>query len=130
MSVTSKRIHTRYAHEAAVTLHVGGKAHQGHTSNVSRGGLCANLPTSLPVGTEVDVELQLVFDDGARSDSLHLAARVVWCTKLDEIKQTGLAFRPLGRQQADYLNLFLSYLDRETRDRAHVRHASVDERFS
>lgn len=129
----ANRTHPRYAHEAALTLHTAGCDVTGRTTNVSRGGLCADLPApttaSLPIGTEVEVELQLVFDDGGRSDALRLAARVVWCTKVDDTKQIGFAFRPLEKQQAKYLNLFLSYLQDAACERIMAPHQSVDDRF-
>lgn len=128
MTPTS-RTHPRYAHEAALTLHASGKDYRGTTTNVSRGGLCADLPASLPIGTDVEVDLQLVFDDGVKSDALRLGARVVWCTKVDATKQMGLAFRPLDKQQAQYLTLFLSYLHHAARERVVVRYQTVDERF-
>jgi hypothetical protein len=78
-----------------VTLHVAGEAHTGQTTNVSRGGLCADLPTAIPVGSEVEVDMQLMFDDGAQSDPLRILAWVVWCTTLNDTFQVGVAFRPL-----------------------------------
>lgn len=122
------RQHPRFAHAAAVTIHAAGRAHVGRTTNLSRGGLCTDLAAPIPVGTDVVVDIALVFDQGKRSESLQLAARVVWSTSVDGTRQTGLAFHQVQPVQAEYLAVFLRYLD----DRTHARRApaaSVDERF-
>ena len=105
--MTAEREHPRYAHEAAVTVRVGGKAFEGRTRNVSRGGLCADVSDAVPVGAEVTVDLVLVFDDDAQSEPLRLPARVAWCTPLDDAFQLGLSFKPLDAQLSQYLTLFL-----------------------
>jgi hypothetical protein len=126
----SDREHPRYAHEAVITLWASGAAHQGRTTNVSRGGLCADLDVALPVGSEVELDLQLVFDDDAQSEPLRLPARVVWCTPLDEGHQLGFAFRPLTRDAAEYLTMFLRYLDDRSRPtRVPRAERSIDDRF-
>ena len=127
MPITDRE-HPRYAHEAAVTFHIGTAEHEGRTQNVSRGGLCANLAGALPVGTDVDVSIVLVFDDDLQSEALRLPARIVWCTNVDEMHQVGLAFRPLDAERAEYLNIFLRYLD-DRRAEKRPRDLSVDDRF-
>jgi hypothetical protein len=107
----SEREHPRYAHEAAISVHVAGKVHQGRTTNVSRGGLCADMAGSVPLGTDVEVDLQLVFEDDEKSDALRIVATVVWCTTVDDGYQLGLAFKPLTADKTKLINLFLSYLD-------------------
>lgn len=92
-------------------MHVGGKVHQGRTTNVSRGGLAADLADKLPVGSEIEVDLQLVFEDDAQSEPLRVPARIVWCTALEEVFQIGIAFKPMDAEKAQYLALFLKYLD-------------------
>jgi PilZ domain len=126
--VTIDREHPRYAHEAAVTFYVGAVTHEGRTQNVSRGGLCASLADPVPVGTDVDVSIVLVFDDDMQSEALRLPARVVWCTDVDEAHQVGIAFRPLDAQRAEYLAIFLRYLD-DHRAETRPRDLSVDDRF-
>jgi len=106
-----EREHTRYAHEAAITLHAGGKVHQGRTTNVSRGGLCADLASTIAMGAEVEVDMQLVFEEDEKSDALRVSAHVVWCTPVDDGYQIGLAFRPLTAEKTKLINLFLRYLD-------------------
>lgn len=106
-----EREYTRYAHEAAISVHVSGKVHEGRTSNVSRGGLCADLATTIPMGTEVEVDMQLVFEEDEKSDALRLTGTVVWCTTVDDGYQIGVAFRPLNADKTKLINLFLRYLD-------------------
>ena len=85
-----EREYTRYAHEAAITIHAGGNVLQGRTTNVSRGGLCADLAGTIPMGAEVEVDMQLVFEEDEKSDALRMTAHVVWCTTVDERYQVGL----------------------------------------
>ena len=126
----SERQHPRYAHEAVITLHVAGNAHQGRTSNVSRGGLCADLAAAIPAGTELEVDLQLVFDDATHSEALRIPARVAWCTDVDDAHQIGLMFRPLAAELAEYLTMFLRYLDdRSTPTKQSKSELPIDDRF-
>jgi len=112
-----------------VTLRVAGKAYQGRTTNVSRGGLCADLADPVPVGVELELDMQLVFEDDSQSDALRLPARVAWCTSVDEAHQVGLAFKPLDADRAKLLTLFLQHLDTGAGAPATKRATSVDERF-
>src|ERR1043165_3628604 len=61
--VTTAREHPRYAHEPVVTLYAGGKTHWGRTQNLSRGGLCADIPEPIANGANIEVDIQLVFED-------------------------------------------------------------------
>ncbi len=125
-----EREHTRYAHEAALTLHAAGMVHQGRTTNVSRGGLCADLASKIAIGTEVEVDMQLVFEDDEKSDALRLSAHVVWCTTVDEGFQIGLAFRPLNADRTKLINLFLRYLDDGAKPvKAPRGERSIDDQF-
>lgn len=125
----SEREHPRYAHEAAVTLHVGGAAHAGRTNNVSRGGLCALLAQAIPTGAEVEVDLQLVFDEETHSEPLRIPARVAWCTTVDDAYQIGLAFKVLTPELGRYLAMFLRYLDDGSAAAAEPREPTLDDRF-
>jgi hypothetical protein len=126
----SEREHPRYAHEAAVTLRVGGRQLSGRTTNVSRGGFCADLEVEIPIGTEVEVDLHLVFEDDVHSDALRMAARVVWCTTVDEGFQIGLAFKPLNAEKTKYLTLFLRYLDDNVKTpKGRASDRNIDDRF-
>ncbi|MCW5806540.1 MAG: PilZ domain-containing protein [Deltaproteobacteria bacterium] len=128
-----EREHPRYAHEAALTLHVGGDAYQGRTDNVSRGGLCATLAIGardgLATGTDIEVDLQLVFEDERHSEPLRLPARVAWCTAVDEAHQIGIAFKPLPADLAQYLTMFLRFLDDGTKPTRSKRESTLDKRF-
>jgi len=126
--VTAQREHPRYAHEAAVTVRVGGKSFEGRTRNVSRGGLCADVGDALPVGSDVIVDLVLVFDDDAQSEALRVPARVAWCTPVDDAFQLGLSFKPLDAQLTQYLTLFLRYLD-DAQTEKRPREIPLDDRF-
>ena len=104
------REHPRYAVAAAVTIRHGGAESAGKTTNVSRGGLCALLPDAIPVGAAISVELKLIFDGGAVSNSFAVSARVVWATRLDDAHQIGVAFRGVDVDQARYLEVLLRHL--------------------
>ncbi len=128
MFLAAAREHTRYAHEAVVTLHVGAKTHGGRTENVSRGGLCAGITERIALGTDCEVDIQLVFDD-VQSEPLRLPARVVWCTTLDEAFQIGLSFQKLTAEQLEYLTMFLRYLDDGAPTQRSRRESTLDKRF-
>jgi hypothetical protein len=123
-----EREHPRYALDASVTFYVGAKTHTGRTKNLSRGGLCADLAEPITAGIDIDVGIVLVFSDDVQSEALRLPARVAWCTSVDEGHQVGIAFRPLGAEQAEYLAVFLRYLD-DQRAEKRPRDQSVDDRF-
>ena len=111
-----------------MTFFVGAdQRHEGRTKNLSRGGLCADVAEPIPTGIDVDVGIALVFDD-AVSEELRLPARVAWCTPLDEGHQVGVSFRPLDAEHAEYLAVFLRYLDDHKAEKS-PRAANVDDRF-
>ena len=124
-----QRQYPRYAHEAAITLLTPGQEISGRTSNLSRGGLCATLPEELAIGTEIQIDIQLVFENEHRSEPLRLPARIAWCTSIDDHHQIGAQFLPLDAETNEYLTIFLRYLDNE--DSAKAKHVavSVDDRF-
>lgn len=126
--MTVAREHTRYAHEAVVTLHVGGKTFWGRTQNLSRGGLCADIAEAIELGTDIEVDIQLVFDD-VESEPLRLPGRVVWCTTLDEAFQVGLSFQKLTAEQVQFLTMFLRYLDDGAPTQRSRRESNLDKRF-
>jgi hypothetical protein len=126
----AEREHPRYAHEAAVTVHARGSTLAGRTHNISRGGMCANLPEPLAAGSEVDVDLQLVFEEDAQSEPLRLPARVAWSTPFDDQFQIGLSFRPLDAEKTELFTIFLRLLDDQVREKpVRMRDQDVDERF-
>ena len=124
----SEREYRRYAHDVAVTFRVGANPFEGRTRNVSRGGLCATITEVLDAGTDLDIEIVLVFDDGMQSEALRLPGRVAWCTTVDEAHQVGISFRALDKQRSEYLSMFLRYLD-DVQSDVPEREPSVDERF-
>jgi hypothetical protein len=104
------REHPRYALDATVTFYAQDRAVSGRTRNVSRGGLCATLTEEVPVGVNIEVDLQLVFDEEQRSEPLRLSARVTWCTAIDDQYQVGVQFIGLREDTAADLTMFLRYL--------------------
>lgn len=124
----TEREHKRYAHDVAVTFRAGTKTIEGRTRNVSRGGLCANVADTIAMGTDLDVDIVLVFDDGMESEALRLPCRVAWCTTVDDAHQLGVAFRALDKTMSEYLTMFLSFLD-DQRSEKRPRDQSIDDRF-
>ncbi len=124
------REHPRYAHDAMITLHTPGLEISGRTSNLSRGGLSATVVDAVEVGSVIDVDIQLVFSDEAQSEPLRIPARIVWCTSVDDGHQVGASFLPLDAERAEYLTMFLRYLDGEDdADDAPKPKPSIDDRF-
>lgn len=111
-----------------MTFRVGTRAIEGRTRNVSRGGLCATIADALPSGTDLDLDIVLVFDDGMQSEALRLPGRVAWCTTVDEANQIGISFRSMDKKRNEYLGMFLRYLD-DSHDEKPMREQSVDDRF-
>jgi hypothetical protein len=128
-SLSVEREHPRYALEVAVTLRGDGWTVEGRTRNVSRGGLCATLIEAVPTGTDLEVDIALVFDDDVQSEPLQLAARAVWCTAMDSAYQVGLSFRPLSEEGAEYLTMFLRYLEGGKVEKANRKIDKIDDRF-
>jgi c-di-GMP-binding flagellar brake protein YcgR len=124
----TERQHRRYAHEAAITLIAPGVTLSGRTRDVSHGGLCATLPEQLDVGIDLEVDIQLVFEDERQSEALRLAARIVWCTAVDDGYQIGVRFLRLTGETSEYLTMFLRYLAEDVSGKAATA-SSVDERF-
>ena len=127
-STTTSREHPRYAHDAAVTFHVGGAEIEGRMQNVSRGGLAATVDEALPVGTDIEVSLVLVFENDVQSEPLRVPARCVWSTEVDEGHQVGIMFRALDKELVGYLQIFLKYLDGQ-RTEKRPRDLPIDDRF-
>jgi hypothetical protein len=69
------------------------------------------LQESITVGTEVALDIQLVFARNSQSEPLRLPARIVWCTSFEGRYQVGVQFLPIDGETADYLTIFLRYLD-------------------
>lgn len=113
-----------------MTLRVAGKLHQGRTTNVSRGGVAAEVANAIAVGTEIECDLQLVFEDDAQSEPLRVPGRVVWCTALEDVFQVGVVFKPLAADKAQFLTMFLRYLDDSgPRGKQPKAERSIDDQF-
>ena len=95
---------------------------------MSRGGLCADLAEAIELGTDIEVDIQLVFDD-VESEPLRLPARVAWCTTLDDAFQVGLSFQKLTAEHQQYLTIFLRYLDADGPTQRSRRESNLDKRF-
>ena len=122
------RQHPRFAADVGIKFYFGTQVAEGRMRNVSRGGLCADLAVALPTGTDVEVDITLVFDDKSVSEPLRLAARIVWCTPLQGAFQLGVSFRPLDKKRAEYLQMFLDYLVEDKPQRS-KKATNIDDRF-
>jgi hypothetical protein len=127
---SSEREYPRYAHEAVITLNTPGMAISGRTSNLSRGGLCATLSEQVTVGMTLDLDIQLVFADDVQSEPLRVPGRVVWCTSVNEGHQVGVSFLPLDAERAEYLTMFLRYLEDDGDEELESAKPSIDDRFA
>ncbi len=125
----AERQHPRYAHEVAIRVTFGKKATEGRTRNVSNGGLCANVSDAIPAGSDVTVDITLVFDDDMQSEALRLPARVAWCTTVDDEFQVGLSFKAINAERTEFLRLFLKYLGEERAPKAPRVEKSIDDQF-
>jgi Tfp pilus assembly protein PilZ len=123
-----ERQHPRFAADVAIKFHVGTQATAGRTRNVSRGGLCADTDEAMAIGMDVELEMTLVFEDKSVSEPLRLPARIVWCTPFEGAFQVGVSFRPLDKQRAEYLSLFLKYLG-DDKPQKTPKAANIDDRF-
>lgn len=123
------RQHPRYAHEAAITLRTLDQEIAGRTRNLSRGGLCAVLCEPIAIGTEIVIDIQLVFEHGRHSEALRLPARIAWCTSINDSHQVGVQFLGLDSEASEYLTMFLRYLDDENSAKLPDAAASLDDRF-
>jgi len=127
-SPTASREHPRYAHDAAVTFHVGDAEIEGRMQNASRGGLAATVDEPLPVGNDIEVSLVLVFENDVQSEPLRVPARCVWSTEVDNGFQVGIMFRALTAELVGYLQIFLKYLDGQRAEKR-PRDVPIDDRF-
>ena len=122
------RKHPRIAADVEIKFHLGKAVTEARTRNISSGGLCADLATALATGSDVEIEMRLMFDDNSQSDALRLPARIVWCTTFEAGFQVGVAFKPLDKKRAEYLRLFLKYLGEEKPQRS-KQATNIDDRF-
>jgi hypothetical protein len=119
--MSSERQFPRYAVDAEVTIRNrgGGVIARGRTTNLSRGGLCAELDAAPTRGQHVEASIALVFSNDTLSEPLPLPVRIVWCTSLGKTHQTGLSFLSLTPEQTGFLDMFIRFLeDGRVRDEA------------
>ena len=115
--MSAERQFPRYAIGTEVVLRTrSGVIARGRTTNLSRGGLCADLDAEPARGQAVEVSLALIFASDSVSEPLELPARVVWCTALGDVCQAGLAFLPLSADQATFLGMFIRFLEEGEED--------------
>jgi PilZ domain len=113
-----EREHLRFVHDAELSSSYEGTAILGHTVNLSRGGLCADLDHALPLGADLELELSLRFNDGMYSEAISLWARIVWCTPLNGRFQVGMSFVNVAKEELEHLEMFLRFLARGARSAA------------
>jgi hypothetical protein len=105
------RQHPRYAMEIDVEIRTASGPVPARSRDVSRGGLCCISKEALPLGTDVQLNMALVFDEKTFSEPLLVRARVVWCTGLGHDRfQLGTTFIGLTQDDRAYLDMFLRYI--------------------
>ena len=107
---SDSRAHPRYALEVDAEVRTQTGVIPARTRDVSRGGLALVLAEALPLGTELTLNLALVFDEETFSEPLLLRARVVWCTRIADKHQIGTTFIAMTNEQRAYLDMFMRYL--------------------
>lgn len=111
--MSAERQFPRYAIDAEITLRnrAGGVIARGRTTNLSKGGLCAEVDAAPVRGQSIEVGIALVFTNESISEPLPLPARVVWSTSLGDVHQIGLSFLPLSAEQTGFLDMFMRFLE-------------------
>ena len=123
--MSSDRQHPRYAIGTEVNLRTkAGIIAKGRTTNLSRGGLCADVDAEPARGQQVEVSIALIFNAEGVSEPLALPARVVWCTGLGAHHQIGLSFLPLTKDQATFLGMFIRFLEEHPEELSDEKSAS------
>ena len=105
------RAHPRFAVEVDAEVRLVDRVIPARTRNVSRGGICFVTREAIPLGTEVVLNMALVFDEQTFSEPLLVRSRIVWCTDLGGGRwQVGTTFFGLTQDNRAYLDMFLRYL--------------------
>jgi hypothetical protein len=105
------RKHRRFAVDVEAVVHAPVGTFTARTRDLSRSGICLITSTALKGNEWVVIELVLAFGDNAFSEPLRLDARVVWCTAIGSSFQVGAMFNVLSGDSAEFLDMFLRYLD-------------------
>ncbi|HEY8144435.1 MAG TPA: PilZ domain-containing protein [Kofleriaceae bacterium] len=115
MTGADKRVFPRFVCQLTVELQTrSGPIVTGVSRNLSRGGICLETVDPVTTGEDVAVRVTLVFDEERSSEPLELPAQVVWCTSFGDAYQIGTQFRPLSQDRAQYLDMFLRYLEQHS----------------
>jgi hypothetical protein len=105
------RKHKRFAVDVEAVVHAVGNNFVARTRDLSKSGICLITSSALKGNEWVVIELVLAFGENAFSEPLRLDARVVWCTGIGGAFQVGAMFNTLSDENADFLDMFLRYLD-------------------
>jgi hypothetical protein len=89
----------------------GGAVITGSCRDLSPGGISLSCKDPVALGAQLELELELLFEEEHRSEALRLFAEVVWCSALDGAFQIGAKFVGLSPQVREYLGVFLDFLD-------------------
>jgi hypothetical protein len=122
------RKHKRFAVDVEAVVHASGGPFAARTRDLSKAGICLITSKALKGNEWVGIELVLAFGDNAFSEPLRLDARVVWCTAIGASFQVGAMFNPLSHESADFLEMFLRYLDGSLIPRAQAAAEEEEER--
>jgi hypothetical protein len=105
------RQHPRYAIELDAQIDLGERVVAGRTRDISIGGFSMLADEPVPVHSDCEIKLALVFSQNEFSEQLVLPASIVWCTALKQAHQIGVKFGELTPQTRDYLDLFVRFLE-------------------
>jgi hypothetical protein len=105
------RRHKRFAVDVEAVVHAVAGNFTARTRDLSRSGICLITSSALKGNEWVVIELVLAFGENTFSEPLRLDARVVWCTPIGPSFQVGAMFNTLPDENADFLDMFLRYLD-------------------
>jgi hypothetical protein len=110
-TTASRRLYPRFNVDVQVAVSSDDAQVVAHTRDISRSGLCLISAQELAREKEIRLEIVLTFGEGGLSEPLHLAGRVVWCTKLFGQFQIGVMFVKIDEEQARNLHMFIGFLD-------------------
>jgi hypothetical protein len=105
------RQHRRFNVDVEAVVHATGRDVHARTRDLSRSGICLITDSALQGNEWVGIELVLAFGENTFSEPLRLDARVVWCTPIGTSFQVGAMFSELSDEHAEFLDMFLRYLD-------------------
>ena len=114
------RRHPRFHVDVEAVVHLStGQTFTARTRDLSHSGICLITNSAMQGNTWVVIELVLAFGDNAFSEPLRLDARVVWCTPIGTSFQVGAMFSEMTDESAEFLDMFLRYLDGSLAPRGH-----------